>query len=86
MEEWEDYYKCRYIGDYENSVCEFELASVILNELLFDLFQMKYTLDNPYPEIFLYSTLSEPQQSKQSQAKQNFKSSLWGKLTALFKK
>lgn len=86
MEEWEDYYKCRYIDEYENSVREFELASVILNELLFDLFQMKYTLDNPYPETFLYSTLSEPRKSKQSQARQNSNSSLWGKLVALFKK
>ena len=86
MEEWEDYYKCRYIDDYENSVHESGLTGVILNELLFEMFQMKYTLDYPYPETFLYSTLSEPRQSQQSHAKQNSTSSLWGKLTALFKK
>ncbi|QOW46410.1 MULTISPECIES: hypothetical protein [Acinetobacter] len=86
MEEWADYYKCRYLDDYENSVHESGLAGVILNELLFEMFQMEYTLDNLYRETFLYSTLSGPQQSKQSHAKQNSKSSLWRKLTALFNK
>ncbi|WP_372403167.1 hypothetical protein ACDW34_11145 [Acinetobacter piscicola] len=86
MEEWADYYKCRYLDDYENSVHESGLAGVILNELLFEMFQMEYTLDNLYRETFLYSTLSGSQQSKQSHAKQNSKSSLWRKLTALFNK
>lgn len=86
MEEWEDYYKCRYIDSYENSVHESGLAGVILNELLFELFQMKYTLDNPYPETFLYSTLPEPRQSVKIRLEQDSKKSLWGKLIDLFKK
>ena len=86
MEGWEEYYKCRYIEDYENSVHEFGLASVILNELLFELFQTKYTLDDSYPNEFLYSTLFEPRQKEQTRFNPDSKKNLWAKLTDLFKK
>lgn len=71
MGEWEDYYKCRYIGDDENYLSEDELSLMLLNTLFFDLFGMSYCVDNPGENSILLSTLEFPEVQTTSEISDN---------------